>query len=268
MARRWKGSAGRNDMIVTKKDLFELALETTGMSKSRWDLLLDALKNDAAMNLIMKDDWNRKPRDSEEAIREYYRKSDIWFLNTWNHGVAALIEMAKFGTPPKLSRWQETFVKNLGSAGTILDYGGGLFKDTWPLVMSGKKVFVAEVDGPVTAYLRRYIALTKLEDRIGIVGVNSDLPLTEMYDGIVSFETLEHVLRPVELTRHFHEHLRPSGPFVFSVSFGGPVHAPYHVASNAPLGDPRVWSDRLQKIGFRPFWKDEANPHIQMWRRS
>jgi len=252
---------------LTREDLAELALEVTGMTRTRWDLLLETLKDDAAMNRIMKEEWERKPRDSEEAIREYYRESDIWFLNTWNHGIGGLVKMAGRGAPALSSRWSEVFVRSLKIPCQILDYGGGFFNDTYPLVMSGYKVSVAEVEGPVTAFLRRYRTLAGLEDRMGIVDVGSDLPLQGMYDGAVCFETLEHLLHPAELARHLRDHINPEGPFAFSVSFGAPAHAPYHVASNAPLGDERVWAAKLEEIGFLPFWKDAQNPHFQVWRR-
>ena len=253
--------------MITKDDLVRLALEVTGLSEVRWNALQETLKDDAAMNGVMREDWALAPRGSEQAIREYYRRSEIWFANTWSHGVGALLEMAKFGWPGQLRSWQERFIRDFKIHGRILDYGGGFFNDTHQLVTNGLKVTLAEVKGPVTEYLKRYRALAKLEDHVDIVEVDSDLPLSETYTGIVCFETLEHLLKPLDMVKHFHDHLVVGQPFAFSVSFGDTPHAPYHVASNARLGDERVFLEELGTIGFRSHWKGSEN-HSQIWRST
>lgn len=253
-------------MTVTKEDLTRIALEVTGMTQARWDALFEEMKSDARMNAIMKEDWNAKPRGSEEAIREYYRTSDIWFVNTWNHGIGALLSMAN-GQRGDLLGWCRKFAETLKApGGRILDYGGGFFKDTWPLATAGYRVDVAEVRGPVTEFLKRFVALAKLESRLGVVEVDSEAPISDMYHGIVCFETLEHVLHPEALTTHLYRHLRAGGLLAFSVTFGAPEHAPYHVASNAPLGDWSVWVAILSKIGLSPLWEDPSGTSAKIWR--
>ena len=253
-------------MTVTKEDLIRVALDVTGMTQADWDALMEEMKSDARMNRIMKEDWERKPRDSEEAIREYYRTSNIWFVNTWNHGVGALLSMAA-GQRGDLVGWCRKFAETLKTPGArILDYGGGFFKDTWPLATAGYKVDVAEVRGPVTEFLKRFAVLAQLESKLGVVEVDSETPVKDTYHGVVCFETLEHVLRPAALTEHLHQHIRPGGPFAFSVTFGAPEHAPYHVASNAPLGEWPVWEAILKKIGFTPAWEDPAGTSAKIWR--
>jgi 2-polyprenyl-3-methyl-5-hydroxy-6-metoxy-1,4-benzoquinol methylase len=251
---------------LQREDLVNLALEVTGMTRERWNFLCEEMKSDAKMNLIMKQDWNAKPRDSEGAIREYYRTSDIWFINTFNHGVGALLSMAA-GQRGDLVGWCRKFAETLKTpGGRILDYGGGFFKDTWPMATAGYKIDVAEVRGPVTEFLKRFISLAKLENRIGVVEVDSETPIVDMYHGIVCFETLEHVLHPEALTAHLHQHLQTGGLFAFSVTFGAPEHAPYHVASNAPFGDWNVWAAVLTKIGFSPCWEDPTGTSMKIWR--
>ena len=253
-------------MTSEMEDLVALALEATGMSRGRWDFLMEEMKSDAKMNLIMREDWGKKPRDSEEAIREYYRTSDIWFVNTFLNGVGALRNLG-LGVQGGSHGWLEMFMKLIGPRKrSILDYGGGFFKDTWPLVSFGHHVEVAEVQGPVTSFLKMFIEMAGLEGKIGVVEVNSDTPVIDLYDGIVCFETLEHVLHPEALTEHLHRHLRAGGPFAFSTTFGAPEHAPYHVASNAPLGDWNVWAEILKRVGFSPCWTDPAGSSAKIWR--
>lgn len=257
-------------MKLTEKDLVQLALETTGISEERWRILSEAAKDDAAMNRIMREEWHSKPRDSEAAIREYYRKSDIWFLNTFGHGLGALLRLSEAEVLPALAPWQRTLVEEFKISGPILDYGGGFFNDSWPLVLSGHEVALAEVRGPVTEFLKRYRELLPpaIRSLLWVVEVDEDLPIQGTYQAAVSFETLEHLLNPLEFVRHLHEHLAPGAPFAFSVSFGDTPHAPYHVAKNAALGDASVWGAKLQEIGFRPYWKDKDNNHFQIWRKA
>ena len=253
--------------MITREDLVRLALDVTGLTEERWNDLLETLKDDASMNRVMREDWARSPRESEEAIREYYRESDIWFANTWSHGVGALLGMAKFDWPAQLRPWQKRFVQDFKIQGRILDYGGGFFNDTYQLVTHGFRVSVAEVKGPVTEYLKRYRALAKLEDHVEVVEVNGDFPLSETYHGVACFETLEHLLKPLDMVSHFHDHLDAGQPFALSVSFGDTPHAPYHVSRNARLGDEKVFSEELEKIGFRSHWKGSEN-HQQIWRAA
>lgn len=254
--------------MIVREDLLRLALDITGLTEERWNAILETLKDDAAMNRAMKRDWERTARDSESAIRDYYRKSDIWFANTWNHGMGGLLAMARLDGSSQLRPWHQAFVQDFTMTDRILDYGGGFFNDTYPLVMVGYKVSIAEVKGPVTEYLKRYRSLTNLEDRIEVIEVDGDLPLSETYHGIACFETLEHLLRPLDMIRHFHDHLASGRPFAFSVSFGNPSYAPYHVAENAYLGNERVFTDNLKTIGFHPHWRDDRDRHFQIWRRT
>ncbi len=255
---------------MTQEDLLDLALKVTGMTGDRWKVLLEASKNDAAMNLVMREEWHSKSRDSEGAIREYYRNSDIWFLNTFGHGLGALLKLAQAGAPPPLAPWQKVLVQDFKISGPILDYGGGFFNDSWPMVLSGYKIALAEVRGPVTEFLKRFRdeLNTEVKNNLLIVEVDEDFPIKEMYQAAVSFETLEHLLNPLEFVRHLHDHLDSGAPFVFSVSFGDTPHAPYHVAKNAALGEMKVWGSKLQEIGFRPYWEDKSNNHFQIWRKT
>lgn len=255
-------------MTLDARDLVFLARDVTKMTEARWSLLSNVMKDDAAMNCVMKEEWHAKLRDSEEAIREYYRESDIWFINTFNHGVGALTALA-LRMKADLGSWSRAFVDALAAPkARVLDYGGGFFKDTWPMAMAGYRVEVAEVSGPVTQFLKRFIESARLEDKLGVVEVDSATPILGTYDGIACFETLEHLLHPEALAAHLHDHLAVAGPFAFSATFGAPEHAPYHVASNAALGEQGAWDAVLRKIGFAPWWKDPEGSSTKIWRSA
>lgn len=257
---------------MTSDDLVDLALQSTGMARSEWGHLMELMKVDADMNRLMKAEWFDKPRQSEEAIRDYYSASNIWFVNTFCHGSGALLKMANRGAGASISErllWHREFTACLTPAGglRILDYGGGFWNDTWQLAMSGCRVTQAEVKGPVTVFLKNFIEEASLQDYVDVLAVDSETPIVEKYHGITCFETLEHVLKPVELTRHLVEHLESGGPMAMSVSFGAPDHAPYHVSSNAPLSDQGTWFGHLQSMGLSNVWTAEDR-HRQIWRKQ
>lgn len=255
-------------MKMTGADIAVLALQASGMTGEQWKRLSVEMQSDSVMNQIMKQDWNDRPRDNEESIREYYRSSDAWFINTFNHGYGALLAMAA-GSKADLSPWCREFAELMRApGGKVLDYGGGFFKDSWPLAAAGYHVSVAEVKGPVTEFLNSFISIAGLEKKFSVVEVDSETPIKDTYDGILCFETLEHLLHPEALTAHLHKHLKPGGPFAFSVTFGAPEHAPYHVASNAHLGEWAVWSEVLKKIGFSPSWTDPVAAGTRIWRSN
>lgn len=248
------------------EQLTDLAIDVTGIGRERWDLLCESMKSDQEMNRIMREEWYSKPRDSEEAVREYYKSSDIWFVNTFKNSVGALAALARRDRG-ELPIWAKKFreVLQVGS-GMILDFGGGFFKDTWPFVAAGYRVEVAEVSGPVTKFLKVFIEKARLERQIGVIEVESENPLTFIYDGAVSFETLEHLKYPDRLVAHLHRHIRKGGPFVFSATFGAPEHAPYHVASNAHFGDEVKWAKVLSEVGFSPCWSDPNGGGTKIWK--
>lgn len=252
---------------MTVNDLIDLACLATGLARARFDELRTIRSSDPEMNLIMKKEWNEQPRTDEAVIRDYYRKSDIWFVNTFESGYGGLLPLAAGEVHP-LSEWQRRLVENLPKGGKILDYGSGFLRDSYQLVMNGHYVDVAEVRGPVTEFLKMYRVAAGLESRFGIIEVDSDLPITNTYDSMLCFEVLEHLLDPVAMTKNLYDHLAPGGPLAYSVSFGDPSHAPYHVASNAPLSVAGVWNRKLAEIGFVPDWENPENQHVKICRRK
>lgn len=256
-----------HDLERKRREILTLAVEVSGMTKDRWDSVSESFKSDQEMNRVMREEWNSKPRNSDEAIRDYYRESGIWFINTVNHGLGALLALAAGDHAEISAGWAKELVEALGGQGKkVLDYGGGLFKDSWPLAAAGYRVEVAEVFGPVTELLEKFIVTEKLEEKIGVVRVESDTPITSTYDGAVCFETLEHLFHPEKLSSHLHQHLKKGAPFAFSATFGAPEHAPYHVASNAHLGDEREWAKILSGIGFSPHWSDPNGGGTKIWK--
>jgi len=259
------------EMMMSSPDfakILAMAQEASKITPARWAELMEIMKVDADMNRLMKSQWFSKPRDSEEAVREYYRTSDIWFVNTFTHGHAALVLMA---TEAKVDALPPDHVfhpltNDFQLSGWILDYGGGFWNDTWVLAAKGYRVVQAEVKGPVTKLMKMFIEEYGFHLSLDVVEVETDNPLQAMYDGIVCFETLEHLKEPAFFMGHLAKHLHSGQPFVYSASFGAPEHAPYHVAENAHLSNQTLWGDVMRSAGLLPHWKAKDG-HRQIWKR-
>jgi 2-polyprenyl-3-methyl-5-hydroxy-6-metoxy-1,4-benzoquinol methylase len=249
------------------EELSEFARSFIKTTKEEWLVLFETLKDDAAMNAIMKREWLDKPRDSDQAVIEYYRNSKIWFVNTFNHAYRALLALANRDSGG-LSRevWHQFFESELSPGDRILDYGGGFWSDTAILALDGWHVTQAEVMGPTTDFLTAFVNVTGTQKNLQVLPVDSGFPILESYDGITCFELLEHLLHPKEFTIHLRDHLKSGKPFASSVSFGAPEHAPYHVASNAPLSHEHVWTNTLWEMGFEQIWAPRGS-HRRIWRK-
>lgn len=248
--------------------ILAMAQEAAKITPARWAELMEIMKVDADMNRLMKTQWFSKPRDSEEAVREYYRSSDIWFVNTFTHGHYALEAMASPYVNVEVERHHvlHPFTGDFKIEGWVLDYGGGFWNDTWMLVAKGYRVAQAEVRGPVTELMKTFIEHYGLHGSLDVVEVDSDTPLKTMYDGILCFETLEHLKEPSFFMGHLAQHLNPGQPFAYSASFGAPEHAPYHVAENAHLSNQGMWREVMLAAGLLPHWVAQDG-HRQIWKR-
>lgn len=250
------------------EELTQMAISALEVSREEWFKLWEAQSDDAAMNRIMKKDWEAAPRDSAEAVIDYYRTSKMWFVNTFSHGYRACL--ALINNDPSLlgsADWQVVFKQYLPKGNPIVDLGGGFWNDTAMLALEGYPVTQAEIEGPVTRMLEMVKGSSPVKQYLKILPVETEFPLTGIYYGVVCFEMLEHLLDPEAFTKHLRDHLNGGGPLALSVSFGAPEHAPYHVAANEPLGREGVWQKKMEDMGFTKMWKAEGGERF-IWRKK
>lgn len=244
--------------------LKEIMARESGSSWPELEGILRAIANDAEMNRRMKDEFSRIPVLTQPEICKYYADSRTWLMQTYGNGHSALLGLAR-GENPGLAAWAVEFDKYLPRGASILDFGGGFLKDSWAFVQRGHRVVLAEVEGPVVRIVRAFLQAIQ-QKSITVVPVRDEQPSLPPYNGIVCFETFEHVKNPVLLARRLAQDLPSGAPFAMSVSFGAPDHAPYHLAENAPLGDPKVWNAELRAMGLEPVWDDTSS--IRLWRKK
>lgn len=238
--------------------------EESGTPWAELEKISQAIADDAEMNRRMSTEWRSGSRASEKDVCDYYAASKTWLMQTYNQGRGALEALARGGSTP-LPEWARAFAALLPANASVLDYGGGFLKDTWPLVLSGVRVTLAEIEGPVSRTVQRFVDACG-ERRVSVVPVKGPVPDLGIHDGACCFECLEHMKDPVGAARRIAAAVRPGGPVAFSVSFGAPEHAPYHLAENAPFSDPAVWDAELRRMGLQPIWHDKSN--IRIWRRT
>lgn len=144
--------------------------------------------------------WDRKPRTGETDYRSFYAETDYFILrqmyyhrNQCFHVVAASM-------------------RRVGREGDFCEYGCGVAPVTaWlrPRFPSWRYTLV-DIPSPTLEFARwRFRRFPNVETKEP--GFGSDLPLTRMYDVITCLDVLEHVINPLEVTRHLVEHLKPGG---------------------------------------------------------
>lgn len=236
---------------MTENEVLDLLSQASGVPVDEIRRLWKIIQtDDAEMNRLMKADWNQSPRKTPEEIRKYYETSVVWLANEWNHGRTSLMALASDdGGSLSPGEWISTFTQDLPRGGSILDYGGGLWNTTASLVFSGYRVTQAEIKGPVTRFLRAFRERVPKGELLQVLDVDTEFPVADVYDAVVCFEVLEHLLRPKEFVKHLYDHLRPGGTLAVSTSFSEPEYAPYHMHAN--LAIPGVWNKVMGDVGFR-----------------
>lgn len=244
--------------------LQEIIAKEIGTPWAEFEETLKAITSDQEMNRRMREEWAKIPQLTQEEICKYYATSKTWLAQTYNQGRSGLLALARKDVP-FLPAWGQEFLRHLPARSTVLDFGGGFLKDSWFFVPRGHRVVLGEVEGPVTRIVLAYLEAADIRG-VSVLPIRDETPTLGKYHGIVCFETLEHVKNPVALTQRLVASLVPGGPFVMSVSFGAPEHAPYHLAENAHLSQYDNWADELKKMGLVPVWSDVSS--IRLWRKG
>lgn len=144
--------------------------------------------------------WERKPRSTEADYRSFYTETDYFVLrqmyyhrNDCYHGIARTLRRA-------------------GREGDFCEYGCGVAPITAWLRsrFPAWRYTLVDLPTPMLEFARwRVRKFTNVE--LKEPGFGSDLPLTRAYAVIACLDVLEHVMNPLQVTRHLVEHLKPGG---------------------------------------------------------
>jgi 2-polyprenyl-3-methyl-5-hydroxy-6-metoxy-1,4-benzoquinol methylase len=229
---------------LASSDLALLA-EFTGLTEHECLLQLRA-SEPAAMALAWEEAGPRTPAE----IRTFYSKTDtyLWELIAWNSS------QAYAGYLARVARLAKLFPPR--SHPRALDYGSGVGTVGLRLAELGYEVTLADVPGSTFEFARE--RLRRHGSRFEILEIHDDVPSlpVQAWDLIVSFDVLEHVVAPKDVTKALVGALAPGGGAALVASFGGADAYPLHLTAGvAQFGDHR-WPLFLQGLGMKQVGSD------------
>jgi SAM-dependent methyltransferase len=229
---------------LASSDLALLA-EFTGLTESECLSRL-RVSEPTAMALAWEEAGPRTPAE----IRTFYSKTDtyLWELMAWNNSQAYVSYLGRVGRlaglfPPR-------------SYPRALDYGSGVGTVGLRLAELGYEVTLADVPGVTFEFARE--RLRRYGVRFHTLEIQDDVPFlpAQAWDVIVSFDVLEHVVAPKDVTKALVGALAPGGGAALVASFGGAEVNPLHLTAGvAQFGDHR-WPLFLQGLGMKHVGSD------------
>jgi SAM-dependent methyltransferase len=192
-------------------------------------------------------DWS--PTDPHE-VRQFYSETSryLWELLAWNGSESYAPYLKRLGTiaarfPPE-------------SHPRLLDYGAGV--GTAALYMSrlGYHVTIAEIPGLTLEYASRRLSAHGIE--FEVMSVESDVPeLPENWDVVISFDVLEHVYFPQEVTSALVKAVRPSGGASLVAAFdSNEPEFPHHLSDRSKDLRGHRFEMYLRALGMKPLGND------------
>ena len=172
--------------------------------------------------------WRDSSPSSDDDILSFYGQTDlyVWELMAWN-------------SSPQYDRYRERLTAlnqrfPSSSHPKALDYGSGVGTAALWLAQHGYDVTIADVPGPTLDFARMRLA------RHGVgfhtLQIDDAIPeiASESFDVVVSFDVLEHLTHPVEVSRLLARAVRRGGGAALVAAFGHDEgDHPHHLSERA-----------------------------------
>lgn len=195
-------------------------------------------------------EWRARPRDTREAIRDYYDSDahivlqDL-FGGAWGDGGNALFDLG---------------VEI--SARTLLDFGCGAGNFGRSCLSAGAVVSFADISPRILAGVR--LMCEARSHGVRTFEHNDELPV-DAFDIVVTTDALEHVMDPPTVLARLILALRPGGLFYQTTFFGGHDLAPYHLPENYRYSD--EWLGLCEAAGLVRVSPRPGTRHDGLWRK-
>jgi SAM-dependent methyltransferase len=189
------------------------------------------------------------PRTSKEIRTFYVETNDyLWELMAWNSSRAYDSYLAR------VARLTELLPPR--SHSRALDYGSGVGTVALHLAKLGYEVTLADVPGSTSEFARERLRVHGC--RFDILEIQEDVPVLPIgaWDLVVSFDVLEHVVAPRDVTKALVGALAPGGGAAFVASFGGADGYPLHLKSGVAQFADHRWPLYLQSLGMKHVGSD------------
>lgn len=194
--------------------------------------------------------WELAAPTTSTEIRSFYVETDdyIWELMAWNSS------RAYDGYLARVAWLTELFPPR--SHPRALDYGSGVGTVALRLAQLGYEVTLADVPGSTFKFARE--RLRSRGYRFDVLEIQDDAPSLPMeaWDIVVSFDVLEHVVAPRDVTRAVVGALAPGGGAALVASFGGADSYPLHLKSGVEQFADHRWPLYLQSLGMKHVGSD------------
>jgi 2-polyprenyl-3-methyl-5-hydroxy-6-metoxy-1,4-benzoquinol methylase len=214
----------------------ELLAEHTGTSQAE---CIERLRDyDPAE---MAQEWHAR----EAGTLDFYARTGLylWELISW-HGSEAYV--------PYLRRL-ENLMARFPPAGhpQALDYGSGVGTTALRLAEQGYRVTLADVPGKTLEFACARLRRAGLD--FDVLEIREDVPQLgrNIWDLVVSFDVLEHVVDPAAAARRLVGALRVGGGAAITVTFADEGKHPHHLAPGIERFHGHRWNLWVQSLGMR-----------------
>ena len=162
--------------------------------------------NNASFRAAWKEAWDAKPRTTPEAIQSVYNETDVYlFRNVWYDFRAQQGKHAR--TTEHVRRY---CMQHPDEVVYLVDYGcatGCLEK--LMLDIENLRITLADVPSPTLRFARWRF---RNDRQVDFIEIEDQECLERLYDIVVCYDVLEHVLTPMSVIRHLTAHHRTGGP--------------------------------------------------------
>jgi SAM-dependent methyltransferase len=238
-------SAQWGAVVLDRIDVEVLAALTSQPVDSCLQALEEARLADTA------DEWRGWSPTRPDEVRRFYSETSryLWELLGWNGSQSYAPYLKRLGAiaarfPPE-------------SHPRLLDYGAGV--GTAALYMSrlGYHVTIAEIPGLTLEYASRRLSAHGIEFEVmSVVSDVPDLPKNS-WDVVISFDVLEHVYFPQEVTSALVKAVRPSGGAALVAAFdSNEPEFPHHLSDRSKDLRGHRFEMYLRALGLKPLGND------------
>lgn len=150
--------------------------------------------------------WIQTDPGTAEEVRKFYSGHDFY-----------IYELMKTGYNGDREELVEAVLAECKPGERVLDYGGGCGIFSIPLAAKGVMVSHLDLPGPLLDFAAFRFRRRKLP--VTVRPAESETPLKDIYDAIVSIFVVEHLMHPESALRHMSEHIKPEGRLLLAVDF-------------------------------------------------
>jgi 2-polyprenyl-3-methyl-5-hydroxy-6-metoxy-1,4-benzoquinol methylase len=194
--------------------------------------------------------WEKAAPTTSTEIRSFYAETNeyLWELMAWNSSRAYDSYLAR------VARLTELFPPR--SHPRALDYGSGVGTVALRLAKLGYDVTLADVPGSTFEFARERLRARGC--RFDVLEIHDDVPVLPLgaWDIVVSFDVLEHVVAPRDVTKALVGALASGGGAALVASFAGADSYPLHLKSGVGQFADHRWPLYLQSLGMKHVGSD------------